>query len=184
MISTFYKDHPEKPIATSPSLDAASPMARPTVSLFNKQKQGRLKRHTMKRIMWGDKEESESIWFSKKPEAGRRPKICLFGAKSVGELAFWWMELFVVQLCWKLNSTLFWLSLSFHHKSFGFPPTFSHQVLEIFHWLILLSGFPPQFPITGLGGFLSVTWSFETHQLSYRARIFSFFSGFPPQSLS
>ena len=46
-----------------------------------------------------------------------------------------------------------------------------------------LSGFPPQSPITGLGGFLSVTWSFETYQLSYGARIFLLSPGFLPQSL-
>ena len=58
--------------------------------------------------------------------------------------------------------------------SFGFPPIFLHQVLEVFHWLISVSGFPPQFPITKLGGFSLVTWSIETHQLLYRARMFFF----------
>ncbi len=32
LINTFHKDHPEKPIGTSPLLDSVSPMARPTVS--------------------------------------------------------------------------------------------------------------------------------------------------------
>ena len=31
MISAFHKDHPEKPTATSPPLDAAPPMAKPSV---------------------------------------------------------------------------------------------------------------------------------------------------------
>ncbi len=31
LISIFYRDHPEKPIATSPLIDSAPPMARPTV---------------------------------------------------------------------------------------------------------------------------------------------------------
>ncbi len=31
LINTFYKEHPEKPIATSLPLDSAPPMARPTI---------------------------------------------------------------------------------------------------------------------------------------------------------
>ncbi len=31
LISTFHRDHPDKPTATSPPIDSASPMARPTV---------------------------------------------------------------------------------------------------------------------------------------------------------
>ena len=33
MISTFHKDHPEKPTATSPLLNSAPPMAKPSVKL-------------------------------------------------------------------------------------------------------------------------------------------------------
>ena len=36
-----------------------------------------------------------------------------------------------------------------------------------------LSGFPPQFPVIGLGGFSPATWLFKTHQLPYEARMFS-----------
>ena len=45
-----------------------------------------------------------------------------------------------------------------------------HQYLSL-DWI--LSGFPPQSPVIGLGGFSPATWSFETHQLPYRARMFS-----------
>ena len=38
MIRTFYKDHPEKPTATSAPLDSVPPMAKPTTQLFAKQK--------------------------------------------------------------------------------------------------------------------------------------------------
>ncbi len=31
LINTFHRDHPEKPTATSPPIDSAPPMARPTV---------------------------------------------------------------------------------------------------------------------------------------------------------
>ena len=31
LISLFHKDHPDKPTATSPAIDTAPPMARPTV---------------------------------------------------------------------------------------------------------------------------------------------------------
>ncbi len=46
LISTFHHDHPEKPIATSPPIDSAPLMARPTTKsraeASNKQKRGRL----------------------------------------------------------------------------------------------------------------------------------------------
>ena len=41
MVSTFYKDHSEKPTAISAPLDSAPPMAKPTVQLPAKQKQRR-----------------------------------------------------------------------------------------------------------------------------------------------
>ena len=43
LISSFHKDHPDKPTATSPAIDTAPPMARPTVKPAepSKQKQGR-----------------------------------------------------------------------------------------------------------------------------------------------
>ena len=41
MVSTFYKDHPEKPTATSALLDSAPPMAKLTTQLPAKRKQRR-----------------------------------------------------------------------------------------------------------------------------------------------
>ena len=38
LISSFHKDHPDKPIATSPAIDTTPPMARPIVKLPAKQK--------------------------------------------------------------------------------------------------------------------------------------------------
>ena len=52
---------------------------------------------------------------------------------------------------------------------------------EVFYQLIFFSSIPPQSSITGLGGFSPVIWSFETHQLLYRARMFSLSPGFPLQ---
>ncbi len=40
LISTFHKEHPEKLIATSPPLDSAPTMARPTIPKEPKQKRG------------------------------------------------------------------------------------------------------------------------------------------------
>ena len=62
---------------------------------------------------------------------------------------------------------------------FWFSSHISSSSLEVFHRLILLSAFPFQSLITGLGGFLPATWSFETHQLPHKARIFSQVSWFP-----
>ena len=51
LISSFHKDHPDKPTATSPAIDTAPPMARPTVKPAEppKQKRGRLANSTNKR---------------------------------------------------------------------------------------------------------------------------------------
>ena len=49
LINTFYKKHPEKPTATSPLLDSAPPMTRPTVPKEPKQKRGRPSKGANKR---------------------------------------------------------------------------------------------------------------------------------------
>ena len=49
MVSTFHKDLPEKPTATSAPLDSASPMAKLTMQLPTKQKRGRLTERAIKR---------------------------------------------------------------------------------------------------------------------------------------
>ena len=59
LISSFHKDHHEKPTATFPAIDTTSPMARlmtrPTEPL--KQKRGQPTGRIKKRAKWGDKEE-------------------------------------------------------------------------------------------------------------------------------
>ena len=85
MVNTFHKDHPEKLTIPSAPLDSTSPMAKLIIQLPTKRKWGRLKRCTTKRAKWGDKEESESVWFLVESEAGRRPEICLPGVGSVKE---------------------------------------------------------------------------------------------------
>ena len=49
LISTFHKEHPEKPTATSPPLDSAPPMARPTIPKEPKQKRSRPSKGANKR---------------------------------------------------------------------------------------------------------------------------------------
>ena len=61
MISTFYKDHPKKLIATSPPLNTALPIVKLIVKLSTKQKRGQSKKRATKRAKWGDKEKSESV---------------------------------------------------------------------------------------------------------------------------
>ena len=58
MISIFHKDYPEKLTAISILLDSAPPMAKPTIQLSAKQKQGQLTRYAKKRAKWDDKEEA------------------------------------------------------------------------------------------------------------------------------
>ena len=38
LVSTFYKDHPKKPIATSAPLDSTPPMGKPRIQLFAKRR--------------------------------------------------------------------------------------------------------------------------------------------------
>ena len=49
LISSFHKNHPDKPPATSLAIETALPMTRPTVKLSAKQKQGRPTRRAKKR---------------------------------------------------------------------------------------------------------------------------------------
>ena len=49
MVSTFHKDHPEKPTVTSAPLDSAPPMAKPTTQLPAKRKRGRPTGHATNR---------------------------------------------------------------------------------------------------------------------------------------
>ena len=51
LISLFHKDHPDKPITTSPAIDTAPPIARPTITptVPLKQKRGQLAKSTNKR---------------------------------------------------------------------------------------------------------------------------------------
>ena len=49
---------------------------------------------------------------------------------------------------------------------------------EVFHRLVSCPVFFPSFPIIGLEGFSIATWTFETHQLLYGARMFSMVSRF------
>ena len=109
VVSTFYKDYPEKLTAISAPLDSALPIAKPTIQLPVKWKRGQLTRRAKKHAKWGDKEEAikkrqqrrgnkeeatRKRWQGGirvsgvlEPEAGRRPEICLPGARSVGEFA-------------------------------------------------------------------------------------------------
>ena len=88
LISLFHKDHPDKPTATSLAINTIPSVARPIVKPIEplKQKWEWLKRCTTKRVKWGNKEKSESVWFSIESEASRRSEICLFGAGVLGSL--------------------------------------------------------------------------------------------------
>ena len=58
MVSTFHKDHLEKPTVISAPLDFVLPMAQPIIYLPAKRKWKRLKEYATKCVKWGDKEES------------------------------------------------------------------------------------------------------------------------------
>ena len=88
---------------------------------------------------------------------------------------------------WLTISMIFWFSSSVPTGLGGFssilicrffPFVYYHLFQGFFSSIDLLSGFPPQSPVIGLGGFSPATWSFETHQLPYGARMFSLVSRF------
>ena len=159
--SQFLKSRYSRSITTSPFIDTALSMVRPIVKPTEplKQKRGRPTRRATKRAKWGDNEESESVWFLMKPEAGKRPEIYLSDVGSVGKPAFgrWnylqfdpaksWIALYLNQVSpWPkfflLPQTSVFLSLflvqvrRFFHRqypwSFSFPPTFPHRVQRFF----------------------------------------------------
>ena len=110
MVSTFYKGHPEKPIVTSAPLDSAPPMAKSTIQLLAKQKQGRSTGCAEKRAKWDNKEETTR----------KNPSRCGFRARSwqvARDLSPWRRERW--EACSgsltigsstpeELHSTLFW----------------------------------------------------------------------------
>ena len=58
LISLFHEDHSNKPTATFPAINTAPPIARLTVKLPAKRKQGQPTGHAKKRAKWSDKEET------------------------------------------------------------------------------------------------------------------------------
>ena len=102
------------------------------------------------------------------------------------------LELPLGQEVFHRRPSLQYLSLNNHQFSSSVPTglggfslisiyRFFLRLLFIFRVFLLidsLSGFPPQSPVIGLGGFSLATWSFETHQLLYGARMFSLVSPF------
>ena len=91
LISSFYKDHSDKPIVTFLAIDTTSPMARPTAKPTKslKRKWGQPTGRATKCAKWDNKEEFESVWFSIEPEADKKPKIYLPNKGSVGKPTFW-----------------------------------------------------------------------------------------------
>ena len=81
LISPFHKDYPDKPIATSPTIDTIQPMVRPTVRPTEplKRKQRRPIRRTKQRAKWGNKEKAIRKG-NKEKATNRNPSQC--GSKS------------------------------------------------------------------------------------------------------
>ena len=94
MVSTFHKDHPEKPTATSAPLDSAPPMAKPTIQLPAKQKRGRLTRRAKSAPSEATRKRRQKR--SDKEEMTRRnPSPCGSKARNqrvVGNLSLWRKE--------------------------------------------------------------------------------------------
>ena len=77
-------------------------------------------------------------------------------------------KVMLLQLGWKWFSHLMIIFfMIFQFFSYNFLSSF-----RCFSMINLLSGFSAQSFIIWLGGFSIMTWSFETHQLFYWARIF------------
>ena len=136
MVSTFHKDHLEKPIATPTPLDFAPSMAKPTIQLPTKRKQRQLTGCAKKKhVKWGNKKEAPRkrqqgeirVSVILKPEAGRRPEICLSGVESVGEPAVtvWPLAVWLLK-----NYTTPYFDPILHHPS---PSSSKSLIIQVPH---------------------------------------------------
>ena len=198
LISSFNKDHSDKSTVTSPAINTISRLIVKLTKPF-KQKQRQPKRRTTKRAKWDDKKESKAVWFSMESEAGRRLEICLLSAGASGNLYLngWnylqfypaenWIALYSNQvLPLNINLGFSFSVLSPSWKVFSL--TISIIFRFSFHIFLLSFGsflsidfrvwFSSPVSFIRLRGFSPVTWSFETYQFSYGARMFSFSPGF------
>ena len=78
---------------------------------------------------------------------------------------------FLDLLSFSPKMSIFLLELLLDQKVFYQGPSINIFLSTIIDWS--LSSFLLQSPIIGLGGFSLATWSYETHQLFYGARMFS-----------
>ena len=199
MVSTFYKDHPEKPTAISALLDSALPMTRLIIQLLAKQKRGRSTGRVKKRSKWGDKEEATKkrwqggIWVSAvlEPEVGGESEICLPDAESVGQhtVAVWpWAVRFLKNYTASYSDQFPYHPNSLSSKFFleQIPPLstnlgFSFLVLSL-GWKIFSSTistlmiFQFSFPFPSSVGRFFIDWSFVQFSSSVSHWVRRFFT--------
>ena len=78
IVNTFHKVYLEKLTVTSAPLDSALPMAKPTIYLSMKQKQGQLTRHPKNRAKYKDAlADAPSKATKKKQQGGIRVSVVL-----------------------------------------------------------------------------------------------------------
>ena len=181
LISSFHKDHLDKPTATSLAINTAPPMARLTVKLPVKQKRGQPIERAKKRAKWDDKEEATK----KRQQRG----IQILTKSFIIQVSYHPSPSSTKPRPFSLHQSRFFLPCPssrlegfFINDIYTLIFRFSFPVpliaWEVFYWLIPCPVFPLSLPIIGLGGFLPATWPFETHQLPHGARIFSFITWF------
>ena len=168
LISSFHKDHLDKPTVTSLAIDTAPPMVRLTVKPAEplKWKRGRLANSTNKRAKkWAAFDFYHVFgWIrvtSKSDVLSRVARDCTWLSADRFSQNFY----FSTSSSLSHKASVFLLQLSLGQEVFHQRPS-------------TVTGFPPQSPVIGLGGFSPTTWSSETHQLPHGARMFSFITWF------
>ena len=154
MVSTFHKDHLEKPTAISAPLDSVFLMAKPTIQLPAKWNRGRPTRCAKKRAKWGDqkevtkkrqqgkgdKEEFESVRFQSQKPARRWRSVSL--AKRVSGSLQWQFDHWQFD-SWRITQhlilTKFLIIQVLYHPS---PSSSKSLIIQIPHWPNHVSSLP------------------------------------------
>ncbi len=178
LISTFYHDHLEKLIITSPLIDSASPMARPIVkpraeALSIKQKQSKSAKdnYANKRVKKTEISSFLSRFWSCLNNRQNAPSVTWFSAllcsAPLNNLIFrFFRTSWLLPIFWFCFLGIVQAIFSTNHLDLSVFLYQSPRGLEVFHWLT--HRFSSTISCKGFGGFLSIAISIK---MFVRARV-------------